>query len=512
MKGITRKKFLKISLATASAAIVGKGIHSLLNQRSSDELYGTYPETIRYQFPKPDFSAPRPNIVLINCDDLGYGDTGPYGNSIIRTPNIDRLASEGARFTSFYSCNAVCAPSRAGLLTGRYPFRTGIIGNTYPKKEALGKRIARNMGVMLKGLGVLDIREKYVGRGIHDAEITLAEALRAAGYATAMTGKWHLGDYSTNPSFNPRRHGFDHYLGVPYSNDMIPLPLFRDEKMIRSDLGTGEEQATLTGMYTKEAVRFIHEQERRPFFLYMAHTFPHQPLHASEKFRNQSRAGRYGDAVEELDWSVGEILDTLEKKGLRQNTLVIFTSDNGPWYEGNTGGLRGRKGQSMEGGFRVPFIASWPKTIPRGITQEAAAMNIDLFPTLLKVAGLSLPKDRIIDGKDILPQLTGKSRSDSQEQYYFYHYDQLEGIRSGKWKYYRRIHRYTWPIPLDAAPVPNALGKKQLGNRWPLLYDVRRDPEESYNLYSTHPDTGKKLHEMLEQWERANAYHPRGFK
>ncbi len=513
---ISRRRFLKRSIwigaGVGGAALVGSGFYNLLKVNDISELIGNYPEGMqKYSLDVVNKSAPRPNVVLIYCDDLGYGDIGCFGNTVIRTPNIDSLAVEGTRFTEYYACNAVCAPSRAGLLTGRYPIRTGIIGNTYPEDEPVGRRMARNFGGMLKSLGVLDIREEYVGRGIDAAEITLAEGLKAAGYRTGMLGKWHLGDYSTDPKYNPVRHGFDYYFGVPYSNDMKPFPLYRNETELEADLGQDEDQAKLTGLYTREAVRFIEESSDAPFFLYMAHTFPHQPLFPSETFERRSDAGKFGDVVEELDWSVGEILKSLKNKGLEDNTLVIFTSDNGPWYEGSAGSLRGRKGQSYEGGFKVPFIARWPGRIPRGSVNPGTVMNIDLYPTLLALAGVAPPRDRIVDGKDITELLIGKSTASSHEAFYFFHYDRLEGIRSGRWKYFDKMHRYVWPIALDAAAVPNLMGAEQMGDRWPLLYDIQRDPGESYNVINTHPDVAEQLAKTMEAFRSEIKENPRGF-
>ena len=289
------------------------------------------------------------------------------------------------RMTDYYACNAVCAPSRAGLLTGRHPFRTGVIGNPYPADSPLLRRIERRIAYIFTPLGSVDLHEEYVAEGLSGKEITVAEALKIAGYRTAMVGKWHLGDYSRQPGFNPVRHGFDQYLGLPHSNDMQPCPLFRNETQIEADIGT--DQARLTGMYTKEVLEFIEKSRGQPFFLYFAHTFPHQPLYASEKFSGKSRAGKFGDAVEEIDWSVGEILKALRAQGIEQNTLILFTSDNGPWYEGSPGAFRGRKGQSYEGGFRVPFIAKWPGHIGPGTVSSEPAVNLDIFPTLLSRRG-----------------------------------------------------------------------------------------------------------------------------
>jgi len=486
-------------------------VYPLLRSHSSDDLYGPYPPGAGdTKLAIVDPGAPRPNVVLIYCDDLGYGDLGSYGGRAIRTPNVDRLAAGGSRFTNYYACNAVCAPSRAGLLTGRYPFRTGVIGNPYPGDEPLSRRAARKLGSILKGLGVLDLREDYAASGLSASEITLAEALRTAGYRTGMVGKWHLGDYSRQPAYNPLRHGFDFYFGVPHSNDMRPCPLFRNTKMIEADIG--DNQARLTGLYTREAVQFIESSQERPFFLYLAHTFPHQPLFASQRFAGKSKAGKYGDAVEEIDWSLGEIVACLARTGREDNTLIIFTSDNGPWFEGSPGGLRGRKGQSYEGGFRVPFIVRWPGRVPRNRVNATPLINLDLYPTLLALAGVGLPGDRVVDGLDISGLLTGKADTISREAIYFYHYDLLEGLRVGKWKYFRKLNRYTWPVPMDAAPIPDRLGRKQLGNRWPLLYDLENDPQESYNVLATYPQKGAELAARLAHWEQLAAANPRGFK
>ena len=456
-------------------------------------------------------AAPRPNIVIIYCDDLGYGDLGCYGSRAIATPNVDRLAREGVRMTDYYACNAICAPSRAGLLTGRYPFRSGVIGNLYPQDEPFTRRAAREyVGGSLRGIGVLDLREGEVVAGIPAKELLLGEALKTAGYRTAMVGKWHLGDYSIDPAFHPLRNGFDFSLGVPHSNDMLPCPLFRNEELLQADIGT--DQAKLTGLYTREAVRFIRESGPTPFFLYVAHTFPHQPLYASERFAGKSKAGKFGDAVEEIDWSVGQIMATLQEAGVADSTLVFFTSDNGPWFEGSPGPFRGRKGQSYEGGFHVPMIARWPAGLPAGRECREPWMNIDLYPTILSLAGVPLPEDRVIDGRNVLGLLTGRESRSPHEALFFYHYDQLEGVRFGQWKYFRRINRYVWPVPLDAAPLPDKLGGSQLGDRWPLLYDLAIDPGENYNVIDTHPEVADRLEAILQAWESQTAPNPGGWQ
>jgi uncharacterized sulfatase len=500
------------SIVFALGLLVGVLAWLLLRQRPVERLYGEYPEEAASYVPSlTGRTAARPNIIVIYADDLGHGDLGFTGNTVIRTPHIDALASAGIVFTDFYACSAVCAPSRVGLLTGRYPFRTGITGNAYPEDEPLGKRAARQFGVLLGGLGVLDIQESYVVRGISPHELTIAEALSVAGYRTGMIGKWHLGDYSSDPQYNPVNHGFDSYFGVPYSNDMSPFPLYRNLDELDPDLGQDEDQAALTGLYTREAVRFIESDNEAPFFLYLAHTFPHQPIFASPEFAGQSRAGPFGDAVEEIDWSVGEIMTALERAGIAENTLVVFTSDNGPWYEGSAGAFRGRKGQSFDGGFRVPFVAVWPNEIPAGAVQDDVAMNLDLFPSFLELAGVEPPADRMIDGRSIVTLLEDETVDLPERPVYFHHYYELEGVRLGPWKYLDRVNRYTWPIPLDSTSVPDALGRNQLGTRWPLLYNLETDAGEAYNVIDHHPDVAARLDEMMAAWEVQAAENPRGF-
>jgi uncharacterized sulfatase len=456
------------------------------------------------------FVGSKPNFIIIYTDDLGYGDLGCFGNRVIKTPHIDRLARTGMRFTDYYACSPVCAPSRVGLLTGRYPLRSGLIGNPYPKDESLKRRLARKIGWILRGLGGLDLREQNVAPGIAAHELTLPEALKQAGYKTGMVGKWHLGDYSRQAEYNPLRHGFDTYLGVPHSNDMVPCPLYADEKELEPDIGTN--QARLTGLYTQAALDFIKANTKGPFFLYFAHTFPHQPLYASEQFANHSMAGKFGDTVEEIDWSVGQIMNCLDQYGLIENTLVVFTSDNGPWFEGSPGALRGRKGQTYEGGFRVPFIAHWPGFIPQGRVCSQPIMNLDLYPTLLSLAGLALPDDRIIDGVDVTAMLKDPDIKSPREAIYFYHYDLLEGIRIGRWKYIRKTNRYVWPVPLDTAAIPDRLGKDQLGNRWPLLFDLGTSKAEAYNVINRYPEVAERLDNTMEQWALAISKNPGGWK
>ena len=388
-----------------------------------------------------------PNIVILYADDIGYGDLGCYGHPTIRTPQIDRMARDGMRFTQFYSASPVCSPSRAALLTGRLPVRTGI--NRVLNPRSLG--------------------------GIQADEITIGDALKRKGYATLCVGKWHLGHL---PPYRPTRHGFDHYYGLLYSNDMQPLSLYRDDEEIENPV----HQATLTERYTEEALRFIKAHDRAdssPFFLYLAYTMPHVPLAASPRFAGRSRRGLYGDVVETIDWSVGQILALLRDRQLAGNTFVFFSSDNGPWlsrglHGGSAGLLRQGKGSTWEGGVREPGIAWWPgKIAPAGVAIDLAA-TMDLFPTCLKLAGAEVPADRAIDGKDLLPLLLGRGKGQREVIYYYIDGD-LTAIRKGPWK----AHFIT---------------QIEFGDRVrdlhdpPLLFNLEQDPSEKYNLTAEHPE------------------------
>jgi arylsulfatase A-like enzyme len=411
----------------------------------------------------------RPNIVIILADDLGWGDLGCYGHPSIRTPNLDRMAAEGMRFTDFYSAAEVCTPSRAALLTGRYPIRSGMCHDRW--------RV---------------LRRESAG-GLPASEITIAQALKTRGYATACLGKWHLGNYANDPAHHPRRHGFDYYFGLPHSNDMNPTPaappgatarldqqadwwaapLYRNEERIECPA----DQTTLTRRYTEEAVKFIVGHKETPFFLYLAHTFPHVPLFASGKFSGHSRRGLYGDVVEEIDWSVGRVLDTLRREGVDRNTLVFFTSDNGPWLThgeagGSAGLLRDGKGSTWEGGMREPGIAWCPGRVPAGVVTHELACTMDLFSTCLKLAGAEIPKDRIIDGLDIRPLLFGRGPSPRQF-FVYYRGTQLCAARKGPFK----AHFITQSSFGSDGPVRHDP---------PLLFDLGHDPSERFNVADKH--------------------------
>ncbi len=446
-----------------------------------------------------------PNIIIINADDLGYGDPGCYGGQAIQTPAIDSLATQGVRFSDFHSSDSVCTPSRAGLLTGRYAKRMGLDVPLHPEKMSLRQTITVSLGYLAGKIGLMDLATEGGEAGLRGDEITLAEALRVAGYATGMVGKWHLGDFGANPRHNPRRHGFDFFFGVPYSNDMHPFPLYRNEDELESHVA---DQSGLTRLYTAQAVEFIEASRDEPFFLYFAHTFPHRPLHASAEFRHRSAGGVFGDTVEELDWSVGQVLATLERLSLQDDTIVMFTSDNGPWYQGSPGVHRGRKGQSYEGGHRVPFIVRWPGRIQQGRIERQPAMNIDLFPTCLALAGLTLPNDRIIDGESIEDLLTADSTQPPHEYLFFYHQGELEGVRSGRWKYFRNFNHYVWPMPVNTKM--GRLSNHTTGPL-PLLFDLETDPGEAYDVASEHPEVARRLSETMADWEQQIRSNRRGW-
>lgn len=325
-------------------------------------------------------SPPTPNFILILADDLGFGDLGCYGNPRPHTPALDRLAAEGARFTQFYAPTPYCAPARASLLTGRYPSRHSLFGNPTPDGTPAVDELA-----------------------LAPAETLLPQSLRDRDYATGMVGKWHLGHRRVESW--PTRRGFDSYFGILYSNDMRPVQLIDGEKVVEYPV----VQATLTQRYTQRALDFIAANRTRPFFLYLAHAMPHKPLAVSEKFHGKSGAGLYGDAVAELDWSVGQVMAKLRELGLDERTLVVFASDNGAYFGGSNGGLRGMKAMTAEGGLRVPCLARWPGRIPAGQTLSTPAGLIDWFPTLLARAGQPLPADRILDGRDLWPVLTDRA-------------------------------------------------------------------------------------------------------
>ncbi|MBM3879026.1 MAG: sulfatase [Verrucomicrobia bacterium] len=437
-------------------------------------------------------AAARPNVIIILADDLGYGDLGCQGHPQFKTPELDRMAAEGMRLTQFNAPMPFCAPTRASLLTGRYPARCGLASNPTPDATPAADAL-----------------------GLPLTEVTLAELFRQGGYATAMVGKWHLGHQ--RPEFLPTRRGFDEYLGILYSNDMRPVQLLEGERVIEYPV----VQATLTRRYTERALAFIERHRTRPFFLYFAHAMPHKPLAAAEAFYKKSGAGLYGDVLLELDWSVGQVLVKLRELGLDDRTLVVFTSDNGPWFGGSTGGLRGMKGSSFEGGYRVPLLARWPGRIAAGRVSHAPAVMMDLFATALAAANLPSPADRVIDGRNLLPLLTGNGPG-LNDFIFGQTGARFATVRDQRWKLhvlaptarrssapeekwidprgpdgvtilapYEQCHPSQYPgLETGDAPAPM------------MLFDLEHDPGEQRNVAAQHPDVVARLKQGYDEASR----------
>jgi arylsulfatase A len=427
--------------------------------------------------------APKPNIIIIFADDMGYGDVGVYGHPTISTPNIDRIAAEGQKWTQFYTAASVCTPSRAALLTGRLPIRSGMC--------------SEDRGVLFPDSA----------NGLPADEITIAEKLKEQGYATACVGKWHLGHM---PQYLPTSQGFDRYFGIPYSNDMdgVPggvdrkqkflkpkpeywnVPLIRDTEVIERPA----DQTTITKRYTEEAVKFIRESKDGPFFLYLAHSMPHVPLFASKAFQDTSRRGLYGDIIEEIDWSVGQVIQALRDEGLDENTMVVFTSDNGPWRQyrehgGSAGLLYGCKGTTWEGGMRVPGVFWWPGKIKPGVVQGIGS-TMDVFTTACLLTGADVPDDRVIDGMDLRPALFEQAPS-PRETLFYYRKRTCHAIRQGPYK----LHLFTHPV--------DEIYTKRVPQDPPLLFHLDHDPSERFNIAADHPEIVEALMLKLQQHQDA---------
>lgn len=418
-------------------------------------------------------------------DDLGYADIGPFGAKDFPTPNLDRMAKEGRKFTDFYVTQAVCSASRAGLMTGCYNVRIGILGALGPKSNI----------------------------GINPEEDTIAEICKQKGYATACFGKWHLGHHK---EFLPMQHGFDEYFGLPYSNDMWPyhpgvlhlpmeerlkrwphLPLIEGNEVINPKV-SGKDQELLTKQYTERAVSFIEKNKEKPFFVYLPHSMVHVPLYVSDDFKGKSGAGLFGDVMMEVDWSVGEIMKVLRKHDLHQNTLFIFTSDNGPWlnygdHAGSAAPLREGKGTMFDGGCREPMLAWWPGTVPANSTCKEPSMTIDLLPTIAKLIGAKLP-DRKIDGMDIWPLFTDDQAKSPQDAYYLYYGNQLQAVRQGKWKlHFPHGYRTMAGKPGGTGGIPTNYSQAKIDL---ALFNLRADIGESKNLRDQKPEITQKLSKL----------------
>ena len=413
-------------------------------------LTGLLPATGQTRKTTTRATAP-PNIVFIYADDLGYGDLGCYGSKN-NTPNLDQLAAGGVRFTDFYSASPVCSPSRAALLTGRYPIRQGINGVFFP--------------------------DSYTG--LDSAEVTLAETLKSAGYRTGMVGKWHLGHAA--PYWPPTVQGFDQFFGLPYSHDMKPLALYDSATSPMTE--SRADFSKLTQWFFEQAIAFAEQNREQPFFVLLALTAPHIPLKPNPDDLTGSPGGAYGEVVEEIDLNVGRLLETLKALGLDEDTMVVFTSDNGPWFEGSSGPFRDRKGGSAwDGGFRVPFIARQPGTLPAGTESSELASNLDLLPTLRAMAGLPPVEDRELDGRDISGVLKDGAAS-PHEEIVLFNNNQVAAIRTRRWKYVARSYYRVYDIPLD---------------RYPLLFDMQVDPGENYSMARNFPGDAADMRTRLER-------------
>ena len=429
-------------------------------------------------------AANPPNIIFILYDDLGYGDIGyGAGDNLIDTPHIDQLAANGVSLSDFHSPAPVCTPSRAGYLTGRLPLRAGLPNVVFPSRDNW------------KGL-VFRVLNPEGNVRLPAEEITLADMLSSVGYRTGMVGKWHMGDVS--PSL-PNDMGFDYYYGTLYSNDMTPFAHYRNREIV---VPAPVDQRYMSEMYTREAVNFVDQSAEQPFFLYFAHSFPHDPLFVREERAGQSRAGLFGDVMEEIDDGIGELVATLEAQGQLENTLIIISSDNGPWFPGSAGDQRGRKGNTFEGGMRVPFIAHWPAAISPGRVEHAMSMGMDLVPTVLDILGLPAPSDRILDGRSILSLLTQGGESPHDYLYYF-DAESLLSVRSQRFKYRGPavVHYGT-----DQMPVAGGIPQKE----W--LFDLEGDPREAYDTSLTHPEVLTELRQLFEAKQAEMSSDLRGWR
>jgi arylsulfatase A len=439
MSTINRREFMKAGLSATTATAATAASFGMTSGSDTVQAQGK--------------NGRKPNFVILFADDMGYGDWQRGGHPSIRTPNLNKMADQGVQMTQFYSGNPVCSPSRSALLTGRNSIRTGVVHVFFPGN----------------------------GRGMSTDEVTIADALKPLGYTSACVGKWHLG---STYEYRPLRQGFDSYYGILYSNDMYNPDIFRDDERIEHPT----DQTTLTKRYTEEAVKFIEKSQDDPFFLYVPYTMPHIPLFASDDFLDTSKRGLYGDVIEEIDWSVGQIMDTLDTLDLSENTLMMFTSDNGPWHimnqnGGSKGLLRGAKGDTWEGGMREPFIARWPGRLPAGTISLGTGSVLDFFPTCVELAGGEVPYDRPYDGMNLMGVL---ENGEEPERTIFYYFEEnLNAVRHGKWK----LH-FTY---YDHSKGGYTVKKNFVTPGRPLLFDLESDPSELYDIADKNPEVVKHL-------------------
>ncbi|MEL6686176.1 MAG: sulfatase [Pseudomonadota bacterium] len=441
MQAITRPKPVMALLLLTVAALALSSCSPTQEVETSVELSEANVVPVTFD---PEALPSRPNIILYMADDLGWGDIGLNGADLIKTPNIDQLGEDGVQLTQFYAGANVCTPSRAALLTGRYANRSGMQHVVMPFSQF----------------------------GLPQSEITIPELLQDAGYATGMVGKWHLGHGAEHW---PTEHGFERFYGVPYSNDMQPFDLYRGTEIIQSPA----DQTQLTANYADEAANFIAENADGPFFLYIAETFPHIPLFVTDENAGRSDAGLYGDVVETMDDGIGRIVDALEEAGVKDNTLIMITSDNGPWFEGDPGHLRGRKGGLHEGGYRVPFIAHWPQGLPSGAVIDEMAMGIDMLPTLANLVDVDMLEDRTIDGRDILPMMRGEAET-PHDVLFFFEGNDIAAVRDPRFRLSLQTYYKTFRVPFE-----------QFGD--PILYDLSIDQEERFSFNREYPDVVERL-------------------
>ncbi len=475
----TRLRILRVFLIILVSVILIKSIATVfINKKGRDMRIGSDEEYLKTVNPVDENS---PNIIVILVDDMGLGDLSIYGQDAISTPNIDALAENGMLATNYYTPSPISSPSRAGLLTGRYPTRS-LSPNVFMDTDTAFSPT----GILMKLIGGYS----YGVDGIPEDEILLSEVLQQAEYETALFGKWHLG---IGEGQRPNDNGFDLFYGALYSNDMNPYRIYENDVVVYDD---PVDQSNLTKILTEQIVTYIDDNKEQPFFIYYSSPFPHYPAIASDDFVNTSEAGEYGDCVQEIDWSVGEIMKTLEDNNLTENTIVVFTSDNGPWFEGDTNGARGRKGQSLDGGQRVPFIVSMPGTVEAGRISNELISGLDIFPTMLDLVGIDLPTDRIIDGISVLDFLKGGEDS-GRDIYFLQNVKETTAVISDNFKYIDK--------------TKSDMSSYSYVNMGPYLFDLSIDERESYDVKKHYPEKAEEMKVELETFRKEMDTNLRGW-